>query len=97
MMLGRVIGNVVATVKDARLEGRKLLLVQPIGKDGSARGRVIVALDAAGAGYRETVYWCRGREAALAFATTKPVNVEELPPIDAAVVGIVDSVTQAKR
>jgi microcompartment protein CcmK/EutM len=67
MMLGRVVGNVVATVKHDALAGRTLLLIQPITRDGKDRGRALVAVDAVGAGYRETVYWCRGKEASLAF------------------------------
>jgi len=45
----------------------------------------LVAVDAIGAGFEETVYWCRGREASLAFGAGVPA--------DAAVVGIVDSIT----
>jgi microcompartment protein CcmK/EutM len=88
MMLGRVVGTVVCTVKNARLEGRKLLVVQPVRRDGSARGKPLVALDAVGAGASETVYWCRGREASLAFGADVPT--------DAAIVGIVDSITPAE-
>ena len=85
MMLARVIGRVVATAKHSALEGRKLLLLQPITKEGAARGRPLVAVDAIGAGFQETVYWCRGREASLAFGAAVPA--------DAAVVGIVDAIT----
>lgn len=85
MMLARVIGRVVASAKHSALEGRKLLLLQPITKEGAARGRPLVAVDAIGAGFQETVYWCRGREASLAFGAGVPA--------DAAVVGIVDSIT----
>ena len=85
MMLARVIGRVVATAKHSALEGRKLLLLQPLTKEGAARGRPLVAVDAIGAGFQETVYWCRGREASLAFGAGVPA--------DAAVVGIVDSIT----
>ena len=85
MMLARVIGRVVATAKHSALEGRKLLLLQPITKEGAARGRPLVAVDAIGAGFQETVYWCRGREASLAFGAGVPA--------DAAVVGIVDAIT----
>ncbi len=88
-MLARVIGNVVATAKHEDLAGRKLLLIQPIARDGADRGRPLVAVDAVGAGFRETVYWCRGREASLAF-DGDPV------PTDAAIVGIVDAITPAK-
>ncbi|HEV8524186.1 MAG TPA: EutN/CcmL family microcompartment protein [Terriglobales bacterium] len=89
MMLAKVIGNVVATAKHPALDGIKLLLLQPLTRDGKPRGRPFVALDAVGAGFRETVYWCRGREAALAF----PGEV----PCDASVVGIVDAITAGHR
>ncbi len=87
MMLGRIIGNVVATAKHPALDGKKLLLVQPLTRDGSDRGRPLVALDAVGAGFKETIYWCRGKESALAFAGEVPC--------DAAVVGIVDEIRVA--
>ena len=67
MILGRVIGNVVSSAKDPALNGIKLLVVQPIGRDGNAKGRAIVALDSVGAGVGETVYWCRGKEASFPF------------------------------
>jgi ethanolamine utilization protein EutN len=85
MILGRVIGNVVATAKDPSLDGIKLLLVQPIGRDGLAKGRAVVALDSVGAGAGEMVYWCRGREASFPFL---PAEV----PTEATIVGIVDEV-----
>jgi ethanolamine utilization protein EutN len=86
MRLGRIVGTVVATAKHPGLAGAKLLLVQPLARDGTPRGRRFVAVDAVGAGVAETIYWCRGREAALAF--------EPQVPTDATIVGIVDSVTQ---
>src|SRR5581483_11237673 len=85
MMLARVIGTVVCTVKFPTLEGRKLLLLQPVTKDGVAKGKTMVGLDAVGAGVGETVYWCRGREAALAF---DPEVVS-----DCSIVGIVDEIS----
>lgn len=85
MMLAKVIGSVVCTAKNVALEGKKLLLIQPVTKDGKPRGRALVAVDAIGAGFRETIYWCRGREAALAF--------EPDVPTDATIVGIVDQIT----
>jgi microcompartment protein CcmK/EutM len=87
MMLAKVIGTVVASAKYAALEGHKLLLIQPVTRNGSPHGRPLVAVDAVGAGFRETVYWCRGREAALAF--------DGEVPTDAAIVGIVDQITAA--
>ena len=89
MILGRVIGNVVATVKDPALQGIKLLLVQPIGRDRRAKGRALVALDSVGAGAGEMVYWCRGREASFPFLPTEV-------PIEATIVGIVDEVNIAE-
>lgn len=86
MFLARVIGCVWATVKTPNLEGQKLLLVQPITKDGKDRGRAVVAVDAVGAGAGEIVYWCRGRESSFPFL---PGEV----PTDATIVGIVDSIT----
>jgi ethanolamine utilization protein EutN len=94
MQLARVIGTVVATVKHGALAGRKLLLIQPVTRDGEARGRPLVAVDAVGAGVTETVYWCRGHEASLAFAA-QGFNPEV--PTDAAIVGIVDEITGAAR
>jgi ethanolamine utilization protein EutN len=85
MILGRVIGNVVATMKNASLAGQRLLLVQPIDRNGRDKGKAIVALDSVGAGAGETVYWCRGREASFPFL---PVEV----PTEATIVGIVDAV-----
>ena len=78
MYLGKVIGNVVCSVKNDVLEGRTLLLVRRL-----PSGSAVVAIDAVGAGVGETVYVCRGREAAYAF---KPDEV----PTEAAIVAIVD-------
>ena len=50
MLLGRVIGNVVCTMKNASLVGQKLLIVQPLDRKGRDKGRPIVALDSVGAG-----------------------------------------------
>ncbi len=85
MMLGRIIGNVVCTVKDAALEGHRLLIVQPIDRRGRDRGRAFVAIDAVGSGAGETIYWCRGREASFPFLPNQT-------PTEATIVGIVDTV-----
>jgi len=85
MLLGRVIGNVVCTMKNASLTGQKLLIVQPLDRNGREKGRPVIALDSvgAGAGAGETIYWCRGREASFPFLPSEP-------PADATIVGIVD-------
>ena len=85
MQLGRVIGNVVCTIKSPALEGRTLLIVQPIDREGRDRGRAFVAVDSVGAGAGETIYWCRGREASFPFL---PAEV----PTEASIVGIVDAI-----
>lgn len=87
MQLGRVVGTVVATRKDDALEGKTLLLIQPLDKQGRDRGSTLVGVDAVGAGAGETIYWCRGREASLAWHPHQTV------PTECAIVGIVDSVT----
>jgi len=85
MQLGRIIGNVVCTMKDPALVGQKLLIVQPLDRKGRDKGRPVIALDAVGAGAGETIYWCRGKEASFPFL---PVDL----PTEATIVGIVDSV-----
>ena len=61
MQLARVIGTVVATVKNDSLTGRKLLLIQPLNAQVLPTGNPLVAVDAIGAGVGELVFWCRGR------------------------------------
>ena len=83
MQLARVIGNVVSTRKDDNLAAVTLLILQPIAPDGSDLGRTLVAVDAAGAGVGERVFFVRGKEASFPFHPTEV-------PTDAGVVGIVD-------
>jgi ethanolamine utilization protein EutN len=83
MQLARVVGEVVATMKDANLSGIKLLVLQPFGASGEDAGRTLVALDSIGAGVGENVFFVRGREAAFPFYPAEP-------PADATVIGIVD-------
>jgi len=83
MQLARVIGEVVATIKDANLTGTKLLILQPLAPSGDDAGRTLVALDSVGAGVGERVFFVRGREAAFPFYPAEP-------PTDASIVGIVD-------
>ena len=90
MILGRVIGNVVATMKNASLEGQRLLIVQPMDRAGRDKGKPLVALDSVGAGAGETIYWCRGREASFPFL---PKEV----PTEATIVAIVDAVNIPAR
>jgi microcompartment protein CcmK/EutM len=83
MQIGRVIGDVVATRKDERLVGLKLLVVQPLTADRRPLGRTVVAADAVGAGVGEEVFFVRGKEASFPFLPGET-------PVDAGIVGIVD-------
>jgi ethanolamine utilization protein EutN len=90
MQLARVIGTVVATVKNDLLEGRKLLVIQPLDARLQESGKPMVAIDSVGAGRGEVVFWCRGKEASFPFM---PSEV----PTDCTIVGIVDSVFLDQR
>jgi ethanolamine utilization protein EutN len=90
MQLARVIGTVVATVKNDSLEGRKLLVVQTVDRDLEPIGKPMVAVDAVGAGWGELVFWCRGKEASFPFK-------REDTPTDCTIVGIVDSEQHVRR
>lgn len=83
MQIARVIGDVVATMKDPRLDGHKLLVLQPISPERQPIGRALVAVDSAGAGVGEHVFFVRGKEASFPFLPAET-------PVDACVVGIVD-------
>ncbi len=86
MRLGRVVGTVVATRKNTRLEGAKLLLVEPVTARGAPLGPVTLAVDAAQAGVGDTVLLLlEGRAAGAALG-------RRAAPVDAAVVGIVDAI-----
>lgn len=89
MFLARVVGNVVATVKNASLVGKKILIVQPMDKHGKDQGGKLLALDSVGAGAGETVYCCRGREASFPWL---PQEV----PTETSIVAIVDKVNIEK-
>jgi microcompartment protein CcmK/EutM len=82
MQLARVIGNVVCTVKNPSMEGLKLLVLQPITREGKDRGRPLVAVDSIGAGFGEVVYWCRGKEASLAFPRDVPTECTVIAIVD---------------
>jgi microcompartment protein CcmK/EutM len=85
MILGKVVGSVVATRKDERLAGSKLLLVQPVHPDGSERGSPLVAVDTVDAGAGERVLVVGGSSARMAEGLADR-------PVDAAIIGIVDTV-----
>ena len=84
MKLGRVIGSVVATRKDASLEGTKLLVVENLTLDLKPEGGYVVAVDAVGAGASEVVLYASGSS-----ARQTPVTKDR--PVDAVIMAIVDS------
>jgi ethanolamine utilization protein EutN len=87
MLIARVIGDVVATQKDASHIGRKILVVQPLNLDGSDRGEAVLALDAVDAGIGERVLLSAEGFSAMT-AVGRPNS-----PIDTAVIGVIDEVT----
>jgi len=90
MQLARVIGTLVATVKNDSLNGRKLLVVQTLNADLQPSGKPMVAVDSVGAGVGELVFWCRGKEASFPFK-------REDTPTDCTIVGIIDSEDHVTR
>jgi len=87
MQIGRVVGTVVSTQKHRKLEGAKLLLVQPLELDGRPRGTPLLTIDSVGAGVGEQVLIVIEGKAAGAALRRKAA------PVDAAIIGIVDTVT----
>ena len=86
MQIGRVVGTVVATQKNRKLEGAKLLLVQPMTLDEKPRGVAVLAIDSVGAGVGERVLLVIEGKAAGDALGRKGAAV------DAAIIGIVDTV-----
>ena len=87
MQIGRVVGTVVATQKHRTFEGAKLMLVQPLNVDDTPRGAALLAVDGVGAGVREKVLIVlEGRAAGEALG-------RKAAPVDAAIIGIIDSVS----
>jgi ethanolamine utilization protein EutN len=91
MLLGRVVGNAVCTMKYADLDGIKLLTVQPLNKNLQPVGRVQVAADVVDAGPGDLVVMVRAREASLALPGVKFV------PVDLTCVGVVDELDVPSR
>jgi len=87
MLIGRVIGQLVATRKHPSHEALKLLLVQPLHLDGSDRGDAIVAVDSADAGIGDRVLLTTEGFCAMSAVGRWPSN-----PIDAAILGLVDEI-----
>jgi ethanolamine utilization protein EutN len=85
MILARVVGSVVATRKDPRLEGKKLLILKPISPDGKDEAGYVVSVDTVGAGFKERVIAVSGSSARMAEGCKDT-------PVDSTIIGIVDTV-----
>ena len=85
MILARVVGTVVATRKDPRLEGKKLLIIKPVSPAGKDEAGYVVAVDTVSAGYKEKVLAVSGSSARMAEGCKDC-------PVDTAIIGIVDDV-----
>jgi microcompartment protein CcmK/EutM len=86
MTLGRVVGTIVATRKDPRLEGFKLLIVRGVSPDGKEESGYVVAVDTVSAGNRELVITVSGSSARMADGCKDK-------PVDCVIVGIVDGLS----
>jgi microcompartment protein CcmK/EutM len=87
MQIARVIGTLVSTQKHRKFEGAKLMLVQPLNADDTPRGTALLAIDGVGAGVHEKVLVVlEGRAAGEALG-------RKAAPVDAAIVGIIDTVS----
>lgn len=85
MLLAKVVGTVVATRKDERLHGFKLLVARLVDEKGDEQKGHVIAVDTVGAGFREMVLVVQGSSARMASGCKDA-------PVDAAIVGIVDTV-----
>lgn len=85
MKLGIVKGQIVATRKDERLVGSKLMLVQPVNHALQPAGEMLLAVDTVGAGVGETVFFSLGSAASRALRSAGA-------PVDCAIIGIVDQI-----
>jgi microcompartment protein CcmK/EutM len=85
MVLGRVIGTLVASRKEPTLDGLKLLVVRACDVDGNANGAIAIAVDAVGAGVGEVVLYCAGSSA-------RQTTVTQNKPVDATIMAIVDEI-----
>ena len=86
MVLGRIIGTLVASRKEPTLEGLKLLVVRACDVEGNATGGIAIAVDAVGAGLGEVVLYAAGSSA-------RQTQVTQNRPVDATIMAIVDAVT----
>jgi microcompartment protein CcmK/EutM len=85
MILGRIVGEVWASVKDEKLEGVRFLVVQPVDAHYKPQGGIVVAVDSLNAGPGDVVLVAQGSSA-------RQTRVTQSRPVDAVIMGIVDRV-----
>jgi ethanolamine utilization protein EutN len=85
MIIARILGTVVSTQKDERLQGKKLLIVKPINLDGTDQSGYLVAVDTVGAGFHEKVIVVGGSSARMAEGNKEC-------PVDSAIIGVIDEI-----
>jgi microcompartment protein CcmK/EutM len=85
VLLAKVVGTVVATRKDPRLVSNKLLLARPMDPRGKAEGGYLVAVDTVDSGVGDTVLVVSGSSARMA------AGMKDCP-VDAAIVGVIDTI-----
>ncbi|MDD2774022.1 MAG: EutN/CcmL family microcompartment protein [Elusimicrobiales bacterium] len=94
MKLAQVVGRVFCARQCCGMDAKTLLLLEPLNwDDGKNAGDLLVAADCAGAGHKEKVFYVQSREAVTAFRgySGETADGETAPPVDAAIVGIVDN------
>lgn len=84
MLLGKVVGTLVATRKDEKMEGLKFLVVRQINVEGQDAANYVVAVDAVGAGVGEVVMYASGSSA-------RQTKITDQRPCDAVIMAIVDT------
>ncbi len=84
MLIGRVVGDVVATIKDEKMTGRKLLIVREVSVENELVGKPIVAVDTVSAGIGDVVLLAQGSSA-------RQTGITKETPTDAVIMAVVDS------
>ncbi|WP_428262273.1 EutN/CcmL family microcompartment protein [Haliangium sp.] len=85
MVLGKVVGTLIASRKEPTIEGLKLLVVRACDVDGTPSGNIVVCADAVGAGMGEVVLYASGSSA-------RQTELTQNRPVDATIMAIVDQV-----
>jgi microcompartment protein CcmK/EutM len=90
MKIALVIGSTVSTIKDENLNGRKLLIVREADANGTPHGEAFIAVDTVSAGAGDLVFLVTGSSA-------RNTRVTANSPVDATIVGVIDSLEQSGK